>query len=120
MSQLAQDDNGDILITNNRMSLVDGQAEVRQRLIQNLRTFLEEWFLDVNLGLPYLQLIFQKGTPPNIIEDYFKNEIINTVGVTELKSFDPVNLLEATRELEVKFSVSTPFSAQELGIEETV
>ena len=118
MSQLAQDDNGDLLITNNKFSLVDGQQEVRQRLIQNLKTFLEEWFLDVNIGLPYLQLIFVKGTPANLIEDYFKNEIINTVGVTELKSFDPLNLVTATRELEVNFQVKTSYG--EAAIQESI
>lgn len=118
MSQLEQDDDGDIKITNNQFRLVTGQAEIRQRLIQNLKTFLEEWFLDSTIGLPYFQLIFVKGTPTSIISDYFKNEILNTVGVTELASFDPLDLETLTRELSVKFKALTPFG--EIAIEESI
>ncbi len=120
MSQLAQDDNGDIAIGNNKFSIVDQQAEVRQRLIQNLKTFLEEWFLDVNLGLPYLQLIFVKGTPANLISDYFKTEILNTLGVTELTKFDPLNLVAAIRELEVNFEVKTSYGEKAIKIQEGI
>lgn len=122
MSQLEQidegDQKGDIKITNNRMSLVTGQAEVRQRIKQNLKTFLEEWFLDTTIGLPYHQLIFVKGTPPSVISDYFKDEILNVRGVTELKSFDPLDLIAASRQLQVTFEALTPFG--ETTIQEQV
>ena len=119
MSQLALDDNGDIAIGNNKFSIVDGQAEVRQKLSQRLKTFLEEWFLDVNLGLPYLQLIFVKGTPASVIEDLFKNQIINTPGVTELTKFAPIELNEK-RESDLDFDVKTSFGEDAIKLQESV
>jgi hypothetical protein len=114
---LAQDNDGDILIDMNKFSLVDGLSEIRQRLIQNLRTFLGEWFLDTTLGVPYHQLIFEKDTPPTVVEDLLKNAILETVGVTGLKSWQRLDL-SSTRELRVSFIVST--SQGDLSIEETL
>ncbi len=119
MSQLALDDNGDIAISNNKFSIIDGQAEVRQKLIQRLQTFLEEWFLDVNLGIPYLQLIFVKGTPASVIADLFKNTIISTPGVTQLTRFEPLEL-NAKRELDLDFDVKTSFGEDAIKIQESV
>ncbi len=119
MSQLALDDNGDIAILNNKFSIINEQAEIRQKLSERLQTFLEEWFLDVNLGLPYLQLIFVKGTPVTVIEDLFKNQIINTPGVTELSRFEPIEL-NAKREADLDFDVKTSFGEDAIKIQESV
>lgn len=100
-------DDGDIDFTDNTFSLVNGQDEIRQRALQNLRTFLGEWFLDLSIGVPYIQLIFQKGTPPNLIDALFKSEILLVKGVTGLKKFDPLDLDPATRSLTVNFEATT-------------
>jgi len=107
MSMLKMNDDNDIDITNNRFSLVNGDEEIRQRLIQNLQTFFQEWFLDLDLGIPYHQIIFKKGTPVETQEDIFKDEIIKAQGVQKLERFDPLDLDGSTRGLTVKFGVQT-------------
>lgn len=109
MTQLKMNDNDDVAIENNRFvwTVNNSDEEIRQRLIQNLKFFLGEWFLDINQGVPYFQAIFVKGTPPEIVEAAFKDVIIGTDGVTDLKRFEPLDLNSATRELKVDFDVTT-------------
>lgn len=111
MSQLKMTDAGDIQITGNRFSLVDRKAEIRQRLIQNLRTFFGECFLDTTLGVPYHQIIFEKGTPLSVIESVLIDEILKTLGVTNLVRFEPLDLDPGSRELSVTFEVATIFGS---------
>lgn len=107
MSQLKQDDDGDIYIANNKFELVDRRDEVRQRLIQNLKTFFQEWFLDKSIGVPYHEVILLKGTPVSVIEATFKNEILQTKGVVNLTKFDPIDFDVGLRKLTISFEVMT-------------
>lgn len=109
MTQLKMDDNDDVAIINNGVALTQNNSdeEIRQRLLQNLRFFLGEWFLDQTEGLPYFQAVFVKGTPPDIVEAAFKDRIIGTDGVESLERFEPLDLNSATRELKVDFDVKT-------------
>jgi len=88
MTDILQDEDGDVNVTNNQTSLVNGANEVMQLLRQRLRTFLAEWFLDTTIGIPYFQDIFKKNPSPIAMESAFKNEILNTPGVLELSEFE--------------------------------
>lgn len=118
MSQLSMTDDGDIYIEKNKFKLVDRKSEVRQRLLQNLRTFFGEWFLDKSLGLPYHQVIFEKGTPTSVMESVFIDEILKTKDVTNLLKFAPLEMEPATRELTVDFEVATIFGT--VTVQETL
>lgn len=108
MSQLLTDPiTGDLKITNNNFSIVtDEQVVVGQRLFQNLRTFLGEWFLDNRIGVPYYEIVFEKGVSPDLVNDVFKDAIIKTEGVVELKTFNPLDL-DPSRALQVTFNART-------------
>lgn len=109
MTQIRQDNDGDILFENNVFSVTENLSdeEIVQSLKQNLKTFLGEWFLDLSIGLPYIQIIFVKGTPAEVIDAALKNAIIKTEGVETLNSFDDLDLDSSTRELNVNFDVTT-------------
>ena len=109
MTQLKMDDDNDIAIENNGFVLTENNSdeEIRQRIIQRLKFFLDEWFLDRTEGLPYFQAIFVKGTSPDIIEAAFKERIIGTDGVVILNKFDPIEYTASTREIQLVFDVTT-------------
>lgn len=121
MTQLKMDINNDVAIENNRLVLTDHNSdqEISQRLLQRLRFFQGEWFLNRIEGLPYFQAVFVKGTPPDIIEAAFKDVIIATEGVESLQRFAPLDLNTATRELTVDFDVRT-INGNNLTINEVV
>lgn len=103
MSGFKCDESGDILIAQNKFSIVTGVDEVIQNIRQRLRTFLGEWFLNIGLGVPYFEDIFIKQPNALSIEAAFKNEILKTTGVRELIEFD-FTLDETNRTLEYTFS----------------
>lgn len=111
MSQLSMTDDGDLHLANNKFNLVDRKAEVRQRIIQNLKTFFGEHFLDKTLGVPYHQIIFEKGTPASVIESLLIDEILKSKDVTNLVRFDDLDLDVGTRQLSVSFEVDTVFGS---------
>lgn len=121
MTQFKMDDNDDLAIENNGFVLTvhDSDEEIRQRLLQALRFFLEEWFLDNSLGIPYFQAIFVKGTPPDVIEAAFKDAILSTEGVVSLERFAPLDFNVSTRKLSVDFDVKT-INGNNLTINEEV
>lgn len=95
MSDFLQDSRGDIVFTDNALTFVIGADEVAQRVTQRLRTFLGEWFLDLDIGVPYYQEILVKNPSSTIIEGRLKAEIIGTPGVIEIEEFE----LEVDNEL---------------------
>lgn len=103
MSDIRQTEGGDIEIENNTASLVGGADEVRQRIIQRLRTFRGEWFLDFSVGVPYYQDVLKKNPNPSTVAAVLQAAILGTLGVIELKEFSLD--YDNARELIVDFKV---------------
>tara|TARA_Y100001956_G_scaffold73300_1_gene79380 strand:- start:317 stop:676 length:360 start_codon:yes stop_codon:yes gene_type:complete len=80
---------GDIDITGNKVRLTTSNIEeVRQKVEIRLRTFKEEWFMNVEAGLPYFQIILQKGVSKNYIDAQVKSVTLKTNGVIGIESFN--------------------------------
>jgi hypothetical protein len=97
---------GDLLVENGDLVIVDGKEAVLQHILQRLRTFLEEWFMDLTVGVPYLQEIFVKNPELSKIEALLINEILGTKGVSDLLEFsaDPDT---SNRQLVISFKAQT-------------
>jgi len=93
---------GDRAIENNNFVIISEAEEVRQRVETRLRTYQGEWFLDITLGVPYYQEVFEKNIPLSQIEAVFKDAIINTPGVTELVEFE-LDYTNSNRNLLITF-----------------
>jgi hypothetical protein len=106
MSDIQEDVNGDVLLTNGDLTLNSGIESVRQFLSQRLRLFLAEWYLDQDLGVPYFEEVLVKNPNPIVIDQIFKKEILSTRGVLSLEQFD-LQLNTASRLLTVSFRART-------------
>lgn len=95
---------GDLVVTNNRLTFVDGAVQVAQSLASRLRTFQGEWFLDLRFGTPLLQQVLVKN--PVNAEAALKSVINSTEGVISLLSFS-LDIDRATRKGTVSFKVLT-------------
>ncbi len=102
LSDIALDTEGDILITGSDLTLTTGVDAIRQHLSQRLKTFYGEWFLNMEIGVPYFQQVLRKNPDPVIIDSIFKREIINTPGILQLEEFS-LDLDSATRTLTLSF-----------------
>ena len=84
MSDILLDNEGDILISNGKISL---KNSVAQKVSIALKTFQGSWFLDKNVGVPYFQSIFGKRIPQTKIDSILKDEIQKVGGVKQIISF---------------------------------
>ncbi len=106
MSDILLNSDGDILIEGNDLQLSTGVEAIQQHLSQRLKTFLNEWFIDKRIGIPYFEHVLRKNFDPVVVDTVFKRQIINTPGVLELLSFD-ADLDKSTRTLQVTFKART-------------
>lgn len=95
----------DIKLVNRDISLLRDGDLVGQRIKQRLLTYLGEWFLDATIGLPWNELIFQKGFPINLIRSYIIRVIVLTVGIESLDTFE-LDVNSSTREMFIKFEAT--------------
>lgn len=103
------DSNNDLIIQGGQLRLVEDGAEVVQHVRTRLQFYLEEWFLDLQAGTPYLQQIFTKPVNLANIESIFKSKILNTPGVEKLIEFAMDYEGQSVRRLTVSFSAETIF-----------
>ena len=107
MSDIALDSTtGEITVTDDDLSLTTGAEAIRQHLTQRLRTFLQEWFLDFRIGVPWFQQVLKKNYDPVVVDAAIKGEIVNTPGIEELTSFS-LEIITGTRQLNVTFQART-------------
>lgn len=101
----------DLLIINNDLVLTSdanpvGTNPILQDILQRMRFFLGEWFLDNTQGLPYFQQILIKNPDQSKIDAIFSNLILGTPGVLQLSSYS-FDSNKAKRVLTVSFNCVT-------------
>ena len=87
MANLALDTDGDLLVTNNSLTIVDGDDAIRQNLSVRLRFFKGEWLMDTRLGLPYYDYVLVKNPNLVLIRGIFRKAILDTPGLDSLERF---------------------------------
>ena len=103
----ALDSNNDLILNNGSIQTVTEGAEVVQHVRTRLLFYMEEWFLDLNAGVPYYQQIFVKPANLANVESIFKTKILNTPGVERLLNFAMTFDGGSSRQLSVSFSAET-------------
>lgn len=79
----------DIVFVNGDFSLATTNIQnVRQRIETTLKTFLGEWALNVQFGIPYRQSIFTKVRNKEELDAIFISATSAVPGVTEILRFD--------------------------------
>lgn len=81
-------DKNDLIIENFDFVLFDEIDQISQNLSIRLKFILGEWFLDITQGVPYFQEFFIKNPNQIHIESILKQEIVQTLGIRELTSFE--------------------------------
>ena len=75
---------GDIAIENGDFVAVEGGDHIRQSWLIRVRTYLGEWYLDANRGIPYTQEIFEKNVTEKRLKDIFRTATLGTEGITSV------------------------------------
>lgn len=95
----------DVLFVNRECVVTKGEADnVAQRLTIRLRTFLSEWYLNSEYGVPYRQILgrkIKKSAADLIIQE----QILMERGVAQITKF--TSYIDNKREYHCTFSVRT-------------
>lgn len=71
MKGFALNSNGDVIIENNKIKMVDGAELIRQTVLTVLGTNKNEWFLNIDEGIDFSNLLGKKKD-----DEIIRNEII--------------------------------------------
>jgi len=107
----------DLSIENNSFVILEDENAVVQNLRTRLRTYLGEWFLDTTDGMPYYQDIFKKGPDFAIVQEAFKNRILDTDGIISLDKYSFEFTDDRTLSLEFTASYGTGSITESIIIE---
>jgi hypothetical protein len=89
MADLRLDNTGDIEISNFSFGLTtDTTDAIIQKLRIKLRWFLGEFFLDISLGIPFIEKVLVKAPNLSDIDFIFKSEILSVVGVSQILNYN--------------------------------
>lgn len=94
---------------------INGADKVAQQVKINLLSFLGEWFLNSNYGVPYLEEILVKNPRMPSVETILRSHINSVQHITRLVSFG-MEWDRRTRVLSVAFEATTDYGP----IKETV
>ena len=96
--------NHDLTIKDFDLCLTRDKQIMRQRIMQALLAFKGDWFLNVELGMPYYQEILGQKHSIETARAIFTAEIKKIDGVKELSELN-IQLDDETRGLIVEFTV---------------
>lgn len=98
---------GDLVYENGACPVVsEGREDLAQRLRIKLLTYLSEWFLNQDVGVPYYQAIFGKQRSKAAVDIIFQEQILSEPDAVELVEFNS-SLDRATRQYSLSFRVRT-------------
>lgn len=98
MKTFKLDDNGDLVIENGNLVMVEGKEELRQSIERILSTNINEWFLNANFGLDY-EAIQGKGKSKESIKLAIAEAIYQDSRIVEVDIKDII--IRHDRKLEV-------------------
>ena len=84
---LLLDENHDLIIDNFDLQLTNDSQIVAQRIKQELLTLKGEWFLDSELGIPYMDILGSKNQLETA-KAALTRHIMQVEGVKEIIAFD--------------------------------
>lgn len=105
MIDVSLDSEGDLLIDDYDLVLIDELDQTIQNATIRLRFFLGEWYLDTSAGVSYYEDFFIKAPNQIRIENVIKQEILDTDGILEITEFSS-EFGASSRSFSVQFSAT--------------
>lgn len=112
---LLLDSNHDLVVTNGVRLTTDLATYVKQKILQRIRFFLGEWFLDQRQGVPLFEKVFVENPDMSFLSSLFRRIILGTRGVGGLVSLD-LDFNRKTRKLTVSFHAKLAESSETITV----
>lgn len=88
------------------LNLVSGIDEIIQDITTNILMVKGEWFIDIDAGIDYFGVVFQRSSTRTAVDAEFVKAIENTTGVVRIISYSSV-VDRSNRGLTITFNAST-------------
>lgn len=98
--------NGDWKIEKGDFVMVSDLEAITQSVLIRLQFFKDEWFADLDAGIPYFDSVFVKTPDLGALRSVFRQAILDTPGVLDVLELE-LDLDGSTRTLNVSFRAST-------------
>lgn len=113
------DDDGDWRFGKGRASYLRRSNAIRQNVATRLRSFLDDWFLDIQAGNPWIDLMGSKNTRDQILQTV-ERTVISTLGVREILSLELLSI-DANRGAKIQLRITDIFDEQiSMGVQITL
>lgn len=112
MKGFALDDNGDVIIENNEISIVVGESLLQQKVTTVLRTKLKEWFFDWEQGIDFDNLL-GKNTNEELAKYEIERGLLQVDSSFAITEF-VYEVDRATRTAKITFKAQTE-NGEEVG-----
>jgi uncharacterized membrane protein (Fun14 family) len=107
----------DLLISNYDLSLVTDKDYLVQKIKIRLLFIYGEWFLDIEDGLKYYEIIWVKNPNIALIESAIQATILDIEGVINITQFS-TSFSNANRELTINATINTIYGT--ISLEEVL
>lgn len=97
---------GELVFAGGVLQLVSGQDAVRQAAECRLRTFRGEWFLDANLGVPWVERVLGRKASVAPVRAIVREELLAIPGVSGVRALN-VRFDRSTRTMAIDFVLQT-------------
>lgn len=96
------DDDGDWTFGKGRANYLRRSEAIRQSVVTRLRSFTNDWFLDVNHGLPWLEMLGERNTQKRILRE-IERSVLETEGVRAIDRLRLVSI-DSNRAAEIELT----------------
>ena len=108
MNDIKLDNNGDFDLERGDFLLIDNDQRIIQQIKIRLLTWANEWFLDKDVGINYLDIFNEKQNTEALIENLIRNTISDIENVVSVDSV-AVKKDNKNRTLTVNFDITIEF-----------
>ena len=108
---------GDLTVDQSgNLALADGLPALQQRVIQRLRFWQHEWYLNFPDGVPYYSRIFQRPVNAGLASAILVSEVMKVAEVERVSAVT-VSLNPFTRELSFSCTIHSAFGSGPVSLE---
>lgn len=88
VTDLLLGDDGDLVVRNGDLALATDQIGIKQSIDIRLAFVRGEWFLDLEIGIPYYEAIFVKAPSLIAVREIYREALAETPGVRDVLALD--------------------------------
>lgn len=76
---------------------------IRQNVVTRLKSFTDDWFADINAGLPWIELLGNRQTQERILRE-IEETVLTTEGVRSIDRLSVTDVTDRDAKIQLRFT----------------